>query len=53
MVKFDFVSEQTACTVYVSLIYSIFLICFSGSSVFWLYCGAVLLDKGPHVLRDW
>lgn len=26
---------------------------FSGSTYIWLYCGAVLLDKGPHVLRDW
>lgn len=26
---------------------------FSGSSYIWLYCGTVLLDKGPHVLRDW
>lgn len=26
---------------------------FSGSAHIWLYCGAVLLDKGPHVLRDW
>lgn len=33
--------------------YGIFLVFHSGSSPFWLYCGTVLLDKGPHVLRDW
>lgn len=43
---------QEVCFVFISLI-NLNELSSSWSSHIWLYCGALLLDKGPHVLRDW